>query len=254
MSSPIHKKNAIEVMGFIVTFEQPFNPATCEKFLGLKELLASEFPTFNRTNNLAINVKGNQQIEPSESVTGVLLQNNSSTGKPNWQLRVQGNNIIALCFSYDRWKEESDKAVSYILKAASSVPDDNPVVLVALQTVDTFNDNFSTYCIDGVLNPKSKYLTSQVLEADKLWHIHQGWFEKNEDNIKCLNVLKLSTTEIPDMIATVIDHNVQMIFEGGKSNEYLQRKLVKILGNLHERNKEIVRELLNEKQKDRIGL
>jgi hypothetical protein len=125
---------------------------------------------------------------------------------------------------------------------------------VALQTVDRFMDSTETYQISGVLNPDSRFLTKQALESGSLWHIHQGWFEENNQDQRCLNVLNLSTNDTPDGVSTTIDHNAQMIFNSGKSVTHLESELADIFEALHNKNKDIVRELLSDEQKGRIGL
>ncbi|MDQ6951163.1 MAG: TIGR04255 family protein [Mariprofundales bacterium] len=254
MNTPIHKQNAIELMAFVIAFEQPFSPSTCEVFLGLQEPFSEEFPTFNRTMNVEIKVADEKPVEQSEHLNGIVMQKTRENGQPEWQLRAQGNSIIATCFHYDRWKIESEKAVNHLLKIVSPVEQDNPVALVALQTVDRFMDKVETYHISGVLNPDSRFLTKQALESGGLWHVHQGWFEQSVQDQKCLNVLNLSTTETPDGISTIIDHNTQMIFNAGKSVAHLENELADIFEILHNKNKEVIRELLSDGQKEKIGL
>jgi len=254
VSTPVHKQNAIELMAFVITFEQPFSPLACENFLGLQESFSEEFPTFNRTMNVEIKVTDEKPIEQSEHLNGIVMQKTRENGQPEWQLRAQGNSIIATCFHYDRWNIESKKAVNHLLKMVSSVEQDNPVALIALQTVDRFMDNAEAYHISGVLNPDSRFLTKQALESGSLWHVHQGWFEQPSKDQKCLNVLNLSTTDTPDGISTIIDHNSQIIFNAGKSTAHLERELADVFEVLHENNKKIVRELLSDEQKEKIGL
>lgn len=242
-------------MAFVIVFEQPFSPDTCEKFLALQNVLSKDFPSFNRTQNIEVKVTDEKNVEQSEQLNGIVMQKAKESGEPEWQLRAQGNSIIASCFDYDRWKSESEKAVSYLLKVASSVEQGNPVSVVGLQTVDKFmDDSAEKYQISGVFNSNSKFLTKQVLDAGHLWHIHQGWFEKANQDDQCLNVLNLSTNSIPEGISTSIDHSSQMIFKSGKSIKSLKNELSDTFGILHEKNKEVVRELLSSDQKDIIGL
>jgi len=254
VSTPINKKNAIELMAFVIAFEQPFSPVTCENFLGLQDTFSEEFPNFNRTMNVEIKVTDEKPVEQSEHLNGIVMQKTRENGQPEWQLRAQGNSIIATCFHYDRWKTESGKAINHLLKMVSSVEQDNPVALVALQTVDRFMDSVEAYHISGVLNSESRFLTKQALESGSLWHVHQGWFEQYGQDQKCLNVLNLSTTDSPDGISTIIDHNTQMIFNSGKSVTHLENELADVFEVLHNKNKEIVRELLSDGQKEKIGL
>jgi hypothetical protein len=97
VSKPINKKNAIESITFVVVFEQPFSLATCESFLALQGTFAKDFPSFNSTKNIEIRVTDERAVEQCEHLNGIVMQKNRANGQPEWQLRAQGNSIIASC-------------------------------------------------------------------------------------------------------------------------------------------------------------
>lgn len=260
MGKPISEKHAIDVASFIVVFEHPFEANIIGSLPGLHERLKSDYPIFNLTKSMEINVTGSEISQNIGVSSGGLLQNLHPDGRPIWTLRVESNTIVVSCNDYKRWGDISTKALGHIMAAIAFVNDDNNAVSSLIhQIVDRFvTANKDEYNISQVFNTHSPYLTGQALQADKFWHVFQGWFEdKQEFGGKLLNVLNLSTAENPAnfAITTTIDHAAHLRFSSSKAiGEFNDQFIRKAFDELHESNKSIIRQLLNNDQLKTIGL
>ncbi|BBL76534.1 TIGR04255 family protein [Methylomagnum ishizawai] len=263
MGQPINDKHAIEVAAFIVAFERPFSERSIEALLGLQELLKADYPAFNKIGVFKISF-GDKTApsQPSNKISGVLLQKFRTDGRPAWALRVENNNIIVSCFDYERWEPSSSKAIEHLKKVINIIyvyDEQNPLGIVALQVIDRFVSHDDGYDIGHVFNRKTRYLTKQAIEAGSLWHVHQGWFreEKTVDvKYSCLNTLNVSASSGPVGLISTIDHTLECRFKQGLSVcEALDEDFLRdIFGLLHGYNKDVVGDLLNSRQKKRIGL
>jgi len=260
MGTPISEKHAIDVASFIVVFERPFEARMIESLPGLHERLKTEYPTFNLTKTMEVNVTGNEVSQKIGVASGGLMQKLNDDGRPAWTLRIERNSIVVLCNQYERWEDVSSKAIDHIKAAIAFLnSDNNAFVSLIHQIVDRFvTADKDEYDIRQVFNTQSPYLTNQVLNSGKLWHVYQGWFEtKQEFRGQLLNVLNLSTSENPTnlSITTSVDHAAHLRFDLPKAIEDLDDQFIrKAFNELHETNKYIIRNLLNENQLQTIGL
>ncbi len=261
MGVPVNGKHAIEVAAFVAVFQRPFSPRAIEALSGLQEVLKEDFPSFQRTNvvEFRIDDTGGQPTHSVGPVTGVFLQKVRADGKQLWTLKVEGNVAVVQCFEYDTWANTSPIALRYLQSALNLLAEEeNPLAVLALQIVDRFVEkNGENYSIGQVFNKRSKYLTKHATEAGRLWHVYQGWFEKSQVDTcgRLLNVLNLSTNDTPSGLVTTIDHNIQLQSEGIPVAALTDvGGLRSIYDELHARNKSVVGDLLNAKQRKAVKL
>lgn len=258
MGKPISEKHAIDAASFIVVFERPFEAGVIDSLRGLHELLKTEYPNFTPTNTMEVRVVGEVSQQVGITASGCLLQNFRPDGRPSWTLRVDGNAIVVSCMEYERWKDVSDKALAHIKATLALINNEtNAVVSLVLQVVDRFvTAHDDGYNIEQVFNNQSRYLTKQALEAGKFWHVYQGWFDsKPELGGQLLNVLNLSTAESPTGIITTIDHAAHLQLQPLKAVHELDDIFTpRVFGALHESNKSVVKNLLNNEQREAIKL
>lgn len=261
MTHPISGKHAIEVAVFVVAFERPFSETTLSGLMGLQEALRTNYPTFSPINALAVHVQGDRVETSRDKIAGVMLQNLKEDGRPLWSLRVNENTIVLSCFDYEKWETTSKKALADLCNAAIAVVDEkNPLAAIAFQVIDRWSGPTcgDAYDIKQVFNTRSPYLTKQATLSGCLWHVHQGWFEPApaKHSGKILNVLNLSTNETPTGILTTVDHMARMHFSPSiPAEKSAERKfLSEIFNLLHDKNKNIIKELINSTQRKAIGL
>jgi uncharacterized protein (TIGR04255 family) len=256
MGQPISGKHSIEAVAFVIEFEQPFSDATLERLLTLKDTLTAEYPSFTTTQLTQFKVENNKMSSSSSGIGGVFLQKLSRDGRPARTLRVQANAILVTCFGfdYDSWKKTFSKALADLSVAANVAADDqNPLSSIVLQVIDRFvGPSIDSYDISQVFNSESSFITKQAQIAGPLWHIHQGWFHEQAEitDANNLNILNLGTNNTPAGVITTIDHVAKINFiSPRKASDAGDKDLLATVFNyLHDRNKNIVTDLLNADQ------
>lgn len=270
MAQPINKKNAIESATFAVVFEREFDTAELQALLGLELALQDDFPSFNKMNRIQVNLDDQKgDVNPSLGVSGsidfngVLFQRFTPDGKRDWAIQISGNTVAVSCYNYDSWKKESEKAMRYFRESLKAIrAPGNSVAMIVLQTIDHFisslpDDSEGIYQIGDVFDPASPYLTQQATQAGQLWHVFQGWFDDMTDlGGKCLHVLNISNTNQRDKLLSIVDHAAQLQLEPRPTIDeaIYSERLQQIFDKLHELNKDIIRRLLCETQRQAIGL
>jgi uncharacterized protein (TIGR04255 family) len=270
LARPISTANAIEAAAFVLMFDREFEDQEVEALLSLEQSLKDVLPNFLRLNSVTLNVTDNAPTEQMQKMSGVLMQNFQKNGKQDWILRTSENRIIVNCLAYDSWVNVWPRVRRMLLQAAQCVDSEtNWVVSAALQVTDKFvyDEKPSHYSISDVFNPDSEFLTPRVKNLGAMWHVFQGWFEDNpskydEDN-KILHVAKLSSAYINEKLVATIDHTLQSNFskplgvsnfiglENAESGSEFMNMLFK---HLHDKNSELLRNILIKEQLDAIGL
>lgn len=261
MGVPVNGKHAIEVAAFVAVFQRPFSTRSIEALSGLQETLKDSLPSFQRTNiiELRLDEAGAQPSHSVGPVSGVFLQRLRTDGRQSWTLKAEGNVVIVQCFEYETWATTSPEALVYLQSALNVVADEeNPLAVVSLQIIDRFVEKTrNTYSIGQVFNKRSQFLTKHAIQAGPLWHVYQGWFEQTavEGLGRLLNVLNLSTNDTPSGLVTTIDHNAQLQSEGVPIAYFSDPNWLKQAFNeLHFKNKTVVGDLLNAKQRKAVKL
>lgn len=259
-AAPINSANAIDAAAFVVLFNRPFTEKEETNLLALKEIFKEELPDFSRNMQVSFEQQAGKQPVHSVKESGLKLQKFEPSGKIGWILTIIENRLIVTCQSYDRWNKvwvQTDKYIQATLKLLdlSSLS----VQACVLQYVDRFTEkSTSAYDIHEVFDKKTVYLTSKATSAGKLWHVHQGWFDEKGADEKILNVLNLGTNEDSGKIITTIDHSLQLQFLKPKPAKKFfdrQKKYEQDFVFLHEKNKDVIKSLLNQKQrKALVGL
>lgn len=256
MNNPINKENAIEQSSFILIFERSFDKNELQSLRRLESKFKEDLPVFNEINSVNVSIEGHN-IKNSNETIGFLLQSFKDNGKPNWILKIEENMIEVTCFSYNHWEAVWGKVNNYFLETLLALDSDNKLVICVLKVLDKFLNISDNYNIKDIFNLNTPYLTQNVLngQSGDLWHVYEGWFDKLK-NKTYLNALNLSTINESDSIITNIEHTIQCQFISSPQiiSEFKDTEMKNIFILLHDKNKETLRNLLNQEQLDRIGL
>lgn len=268
---PIAETNAIEAAAFVLVFSREFEEKEVEALYSLEQSLKSILTNYSKTSSLMVNVIDNAPAEQSQKMSGVLLQSFQENGKPNWSLRASDNIIVATCMKYDNWENVWPKACHLLLKAAQCVDSDtNSIARSVFQVVDKFiyDEKPKTYFIGDVFNPDSIYITKQAMSAGELWHVFQGWFDtladQNTTKDEVLHTLKLGSSFNNEKLVALIDHTIQKNFKARTVSvkDFLAPQNVEegsvfanqLFKELHDKNVQVLRNLLAKNQLTAIGL
>jgi len=257
-ATPINSANAIDAAAFVVLFNRPFTEKEETKLLALKETFKDELPDFSRTTKVTFKHETGKPPEHVVKESGLKLQKFEPSGKIGWVVNVIENQLVVTCQSYDRWDKVWGQTDRYVQAALKHLDLDSlSIQACVLQFVDRFTEKNTSYNIHEVFDKKTPYLTSKAAAAEKLWHVHQGWFDEKSADEKILNVLNLGTNEDTGKIITTIDHSLQLQFSKPKMAKKFfdaKKEYAKAFLFLHESNKNVVKSLLNQRQRKAVGL
>ena len=259
MTTPFNDKNAIELCSFYLVFERAFNKQELQSLTRLEKVFQNEFPFFKEINIVNVQIEGDSVKNFREKISGILLQCFNDDGKPSWILKIERNIIEVSCFSYDNWTHVWQKAFQYFSETINSVEsENNKIITCALKIIDKFSDSIDNYSIKNVFSSDTPYLTQNVLsnKSGKLWHIHEGWFDLSGEESTYLNTLNLSTSDEETETITVIEHIIhcQFIKKPQLALEFKNSLMTEFFSNLHNKNKNVLKSLLNANQLERINL
>jgi uncharacterized protein (TIGR04255 family) len=258
MAKPLggNKKNAIEVIAFVVHFNMPFSAQELSMFT--KDSIDSDrYPAFNE--NIMHQFELNQQLamQPafihSPVVKFPVWQKFSPSGKVEHELRFEPQSIVYVCTVYNGW----EKTIAGVLDDFGSLCsnlEDKKIEKIALQITDKFLLDESEQVTDNLFMSSSCYLTERSKSAGKLWHVHQGWFDETHADFKLLNVLNLGSLELmgTDKIHVIIDHTCEVRFSEHKD---IDHNMLKTNFNLaHDKNVLVLKGLLTTDMLANIGL
>ena len=189
--------------------------------------------------------------------------------KPARVLRFLDNLLAVNFLEYRDWQTTLKDSLEYIrivLSSLSSVPlATNPVQAFSLRYIDRYTfdgppqePNASMLFLDG-----NAYMTPRCFSSGPVWHCHSGWFEVREAGDRILNQLNVSSAMVEEGVSTsTVDHNAvwqlgvprqttESIFgPSSDENTYFEDAF----NLLHERNSEILKNMLLPDMLKKIGM
>ena len=259
--------NSIEAVGIVVSFSRKLTQGEIDRLLGLESFLKDQLPVFSKLQEFGVTVENNQVKAQSSEFKGVVLQKLSEVpGKIDWVVQVSEDSLQVTCGKYDRWKFVLPKALEYIQAVYRFLDLDSlSINAIGCQFIDKFvyEGNPETYNLGDVFDVESKFLPRNIKESNDLWHVHQGWFGQISalTNAKAINQLNLTSSLINERLTAVIDHITHIMLGKPISvKSLLEIKeidvtlMAKVLTEIHDSNKGILKKLLSENKKKEIGL
>lgn len=266
-AKPINGVNAIEAAGIVVSFSRKLTQSEIDRLLGLESVLKSELPVFSKLQGFGVTVENNQVTAQSSEFKGVVLQKlGDLPGKIDWVVQVSEDSLQVTCGKYDRWMFVLPKALEFIQTVYRFLDLDSlSINTIGCQFIDKFvyEINPEPYNLGDVFDVESKFLPRNVKDSNDLWHVHQGWFGEISTltNAKAINQLNLTSSLLNEKLTAVVDHITHIVLEKSISVKSLLEvdntgttAMAKVLSDVHNCNKEILKKLLSEKKQKEIKL
>ena len=186
-----------------------------------------------------------------------------------WSVKIEANNIIVACSEYTNWEDIWRKAKGFLFTALKKFNiEENPVIEIVLQCVDkfTFDEDLDKFQISEIFNLDSEYLSRNVtIKSSNFWHLHQGWFESFNEEMKALHNLNLSACkkDKDQPYETAISHLVKISMKDESSindintlcgNNQKTGYLEGAMDAAHKSNKDVLLNLLSHDMANKIGL
>lgn len=271
--SPVAQHNAIERMAFGLVCIRDFSSADLERMPDLHARFKDQLPKFETTQAVVLNVVPAAVSPVVNKQAGALMTafSRDGTGRPEWELRVEANQIVVTCHDYTRWSEVWPKAHLFLQAAAQLLHSaDNGVQEIALNVIDRFVcppiDAPETYSVWAVFRGDCPHLTKQVTTVGPNWHVHSGWFEDAAHLLpgaRVLHQVNLSGVLLQDRGARMtIDHRA--LLRNGSAPVPLAVAVVadgateslvgRAFNALRERNMEVIKQTMNDEQLAAVGI
>lgn len=265
---PINEPNAISEVVFVLQLGIELSPDVIEGLLqSLEEVLKPVFPRVDRVQRFSFALE--DPHKPSKQTAAVELggldfKRFSLAGSVEWMLRIHPGFISANCLSYTRWDKVWSSAYRYLRTVAENVISKaNPINSIGLQYIDRFiyEGQDEDYSLEELFSRSSVFLTSHAFDSGSLWHVNQGWFEDIGQTGRCLNVLNVAANMVGNTHQTTIDHQANLQLHESCTDyrrlfgESLEKSSIAVsMGELHLRNKEVLKALVLPAMATRIGL
>lgn len=185
--------------------------------------------------------------------------------KPARVLRFLDNMLAVNFLAYRNWQTTLENSLEYIGIVLSSVPlATNPVQAFSLRYVDryTFDGPLHELNAGMLFRDSNAYMVPRCFSGGPVWHCNSGWFELRDGGDRILNQLKVSSATVDGVSTSTVDHNAvwqlrvprqttESLF-GPSSGENIYFK--DALNLLHERNGDILRDMLLPDMLRKIGM
>lgn len=270
---PYSDSNAVQEAAIRVHFHGQFDPQQIESARGrIKAHYQDELPNSQEMFVTGININMVGQDTPKAVPDGIHRLAGFEFSKPKSDggharlLRFSEETLLSSFLKYPGWKETLRDSLGYIKAVLSSIPmEGTPVVAFGLRYVDrfTFEGSIDAPRADMLFAEDSKFLAAHCFDAGPLWHCHSGWFDDGGAGTEActLNQLKVSSGIVDQSSTAIVDHDAtwQLQYPRQSLEAVLSPPDGEIgfedaLNHLHEKNKEILGNLLRQDMLEKIGM
>lgn len=258
---PARTNHAVQAAMFVLEMPAQISPEILrvaleqyEESQSLKEM----FPIKSQNQGIAIDLSTNPvKTTQVDNLQGITLQRNSADGNLDLMLNIQGNQVALTFNTYTRWSEIFNQAKEILNKFMPLVCPIPGVNVIGLQYVDEFfiTGDLSKFNSSMIFSSTTSRLPSSALDETNFWHNHSGWFEIAPDDEKILNNLNISYYPQQDKNAVqLISAHRLMLKTPIADIEILGKTISETYELLHEKNKTMFKEILNDDAKQSINL
>ncbi|MER8828820.1 TIGR04255 family protein [Mesorhizobium sp. M0938] len=263
---PLNGSHAIAEVVFGLMLRRPFNRSEIEALANSHDRWRDMLPRLSRQSTVQFLMGAGGQLPPPEMLPtgagGVLFDRVKPDGELAWRLSAQEQSLNVNCLEYSRWAEIWPQVRAF-LKDASEVAaiSTNPVTNVVLQYVDLFEwrDRSKSVRVNQLLDPDNPDLPSTAGQHGELWHVHQGWFRKENLPVPGQILERIHIDGVlsqAKMLPTVkIDIYLRLDLESPiKTSDLFKGNADTLFSYLHDTHKSILAKFLTKAAAERIGL
>ena len=270
---PFHDRHSIQEAQISIQFLGEFDRQSIEATRAVAHAeLSDVLPRAAEVRGGSFRIEINESAArvPSGTMQSDLVGFEFSRVRANGQrarvLQLADKALSVSFMDYVSWQTAREDALHHLSAVLTSLPlDQNPVVAFSLRFIDryTFNGDPRNARANFLFNRETPYITPQTFQAGANWHCNTGWFdtslgEKNDRVLHNLNV----ASNLVDLSSTVtINHHATRYLEWPRhSSEALLVSangaigMIDALDSLHDKNKEILAQLLAFEMLSKIGL
>jgi len=260
---PCNEAHAIQEVIFVLLFSRNFKKQEVSALEAAHDLWRDDLPRFRKPHMFAVHF-GNEP-PTQEPIAGCMFDKYKPDGSLAWRLQANEDSLVVNCLDYTRWNDVWGSAKRFLDSATKALEAEGLFIRsVGLQYIDLFlwDGDANDYDSSELLKADSDFIPASIRNKGPFWHLHQGWFQecdepltgrllermhldsaddtaKGELFVRCDNTLRID-------LFTPIDPNEFFDQQDGFSDS--------VYDFLHEKNKHVMRNYLNEETVKNIRL
>lgn len=268
---PIKENHAIAEVVFLLDFSEPLLPRELKTILNRHQCIENKYPFFTNHVGVLTGIPSREGVfpimsTPREVLTGIQFFNQLPFQTSTSSIFV-GEGMRINYTEYKGW-ETNQKAALNIIKTLLN--ENSPIITrVSLAYRDSFiADNWSDtvdkkVSLENLLSKDSKFIPLNAFNCAYPWHSHHGFFEsvqaKQYKILSNINtgLIYQGNTEVEQATHSAevyISTEMNCIFDSMHCKCLDMDKIAEIFEDLHDRCKNVVKDLLTKDMLDRIGI
>ncbi|MBK6998668.1 MAG: TIGR04255 family protein [Rhodoferax sp.] len=265
---PFAGQHAIQSAVFALEFSTELDVGEIGRLRLAAKGLKNEFPKLTDQHRTTVSFQMGPEQHPSASMDpgGFILERLGSEqgqlqAQPLRVIVVSRENILIVINDYTRWEKFSFDISHYLTTLLKSINAQKGVSGISLQITDTFiwRSDPADLDLSKVFTIGSRYLVSNVFEPKALlWHSHHGFLVEQEDPIKFqqLDNINVSRNIVAGthQLQILTSHKATFPNPVYKILDASREKIFSVLNLLHEKNKEILKNLLTDDVQLKVNL
>ena len=279
--------HAIVDAAFTVDFVSPPTPSTVRELLALHSKVRNEYPRKQELTLGKFGISANQSTGEVRSGVvgetqpgGLIFDSLKANGEVERSIQLSENKLAITRADYEGWDKTWGEARGILVKMLPVLLERGDVIAIHLRYHDRFvwDGDPEEFRADLVFRRDSPFLAPNLFEVEDFWHSYHGFFEYLDRPYlhQLLNVMeaKVITAEIvgedpsPRTVAEVrLNHRTfHGVEQAGTRPELITSEeelfgrgdepglLDAYMNEMHDRNKAVLRRLINDEMCDSINL
>ncbi|AKR57104.1 hypothetical protein XM25_15135 [Devosia sp. H5989] len=259
---PANSDNAIAAVTFQLILDRVLSPKTIQAANAVPERWTDDLPAIGiaKALNVGVEAEGPSQVTEQGGVSFAFMR---PDGTPAWVFRALHQSIVVECARYSRWKNVVSAAARYVSEFTEVMKreaDPASAVIATLLVRDEFHwkGDLGDYDSRQLLN-QSSHVAEIARGNNPVWHSYTGWFP----DPSVLMHLNVTGTRIDNHTAAsregtaevTIDHYMQKsLTPAASAADMTSEWYASVMSELHELNKQIMKEILTDSAREMIGL
>lgn len=250
---PFAGNHAIQSAVFAIEWPTELTEIDLRKLRPVVDSLRSDFPNIQEQRLVTLNVTpGVAQSNEArvEALGGFMLTRPSTllTGTSRTMALNRSSCVINLS-DYTRWDKALSDVQRYLNVLLPAI--DRPLNVLGLQYLDVFmwRDKPEKLNLSEVFRAESKFLPANVFALPGLWHSHHGYFDDAAEPVLCRQLDNINVSRAENegghLIQVLTSHRINFAELLWDKTANKGETIVTLLERMHDRNKEILKDLLS---------
>jgi len=265
---PAAGRHAIKSVTLAIEWPAPLDATAIIEISNLHDQFKNDLPRKVDQQSVTINIAGGnfpamiqQPIAPQ--ISGVVFDRVKENRQAAWALSLQQNMAVVVCNAYDRWQEMKARSLGFLGVILPTVLRYQPIAVVGLQYLDQFDvtGDIEELTYAHIFRDGSRYVPGNARDLIGLWHSHHGFFQTFENPVQYRRLTNINvnvSAQGNSRVAQIVTAHKALLDQPTNDPNLLLEQPNNMVGQLleemHDFNKTILRDLLNDARREQIAL